>query len=273
MSVFLISSCEFLEELTGENLDELTTEQVVQGLKTALEIGTDSSATTLSAVNGYYGNKILKIPLPEEAEMVRTQVNNLVNKVPALQSYLNLDQHFENVVLSMNRAAEEAAKEAKPIFVDAISGITIDEGWNILNGINPMSQTKSEGFDSIAATGYFKTVTFDPLQGLFAPKIDVQLNKDLGLGFSANQAWSTLRNAINTALNTIEGNFILNGLYQNSGYTVNRINQESIGEFATERALTGLFYKVGEEEKKIRRNPYLWAQDIIQKVFGSVYVQ
>lgn len=273
LSVFMISSCEFLDDLTGANLDELTTEQVIQGLKTALTIGTDSSATSLSVVNGYYGNKLLKIPLPDEAELVRQQVVILVNKVPKLASYFNLDQKFENVVLSINRAAEEAAKEAKPIFVDAITGITIDQGWDILNGKNPLAQTKAEGFDSTAATGYFQAVTFSPLQGLFAPKIDAQLNKNLGLVFSANQAWATLRNSINSALNTIESNLTLNTLYQNSGYTVNRISQESIGEFATEKALNGLFYKVGEEEKKIRKNPYMWAEDIIKKVFGSVYVQ
>lgn len=273
ITVFTISSCEFLEQLAGENLDELTTEQVIQGLKTALEIGTDSSATTLSARDGYYKNSLLKIPLPDEAQQVRMQVVALVNKFPELAEYFDLDEKFENVVESINRAAEEAAKDAKPIFVDAITGITIDQGWDILNGVNPLSQMKSDGFDSTAATGYFKEVTFSPLQGLFAPKIDAQLNKDLGLGFSANQAWSALRNAINTALNSIEGNFVLNTLYQSSGYTVNRISQESIGDFATEKALTGLFYKVGEEEKKIRKNPYIWAEDIIQKVFGSVYVK
>ncbi|HPY83049.1 MAG TPA: DUF4197 family protein, partial [Bacteroidales bacterium] len=88
--------------------------------------------------------------------------------------------------------------------------------------------------------------------------------------FSANQAWSILRNAVNNSLNQIEGNIITNALYVNSGYTVNRIEQESLGLFATERALNGLFTKVGDEEKKIRKNPYEWAVDIIQKVFGSV---
>lgn len=273
VSLFIMTSCEFLEDLTGENLDELTTAQVIQGLKTALEIGTDSSASTLSAVNGYYGNTMLKIPLPDEAEIVRQQVVTLVDNVPALASYFNLNQKFEDVVLSINRAAEEAAKDAKPIFVEAITDITIDQGWDILNGINPMSQTKTEGFDSTAATGYFMAVTFSPLQGLFAPKIDAQLNKDLGLGFSANQAWTALRNAVNTSLNTIENNFILNGVYQSTNYRVNRITQASIGDYATEKALHGLFFKVGEEEKKIRKNPYIWAEDIIEKVFGSVYVQ
>ena len=267
--IFSFVSCDTLG-LGEEPLDELSTAEVVEGLKKALEIGADTATAKLSLTNGYYGNSLLKIPLPDEAEMVRQQILTITNNVPQLSSFFDLDAHFENVVLSINRAAEEAAAEAKPIFVDAITGLSISQGWDILNGINPVDSLKAEGFDSTAATGYFRVVTFSALQNLYAPKIDGQLDKDLGLGFSANQAWQTLQNAINNSLDAIEGNFVTNALYTNSGYTVNRIQQESIGLFATERALDGLFIKVGDEEKKIRKNPYEWAVDIIQKVFGSV---
>lgn len=261
-----VTSCDLLDE----GLDELTTAEVVQGLKKALELGTDTATTALSVVNAYYGNPLLRIPLPHEAEIVRQQIVALTNQVPQLNSYFNLDNQFENVVKSINKAAEAAAQEAKPIFADAITGLTVADGWTILNGVNPLDERKSDGFDSTAATNYFRGTTFTALTNLYAPKIDTQLDKDLGLGFSANQAWSTLRNAVNSALNTIEGNFLTNTLYQNSGYTVQRIELESIGLFATDKALNGLFYKVGEEEKKIRRNPFEWAIDIIQRVFGSV---
>ena len=267
--LFSVVSCDTLD-INDANLNALSTAEVVQGLKKALEIGTDTATSTLSLTNGYYGNALLKIPLPDEAELVRQQIVNLTNKVPALQSVFDLDAQFENVVLSINRAAEEAAAEAKPIFVDAITGLSFSQGMDILHGINPADSLKSDGFDSTAATGYFKVVTFNALQNLYAPKIDAQLHKDFCLGFSANQAWSILRNAVNNSLNQIEGNIITNALYVNSGYTVNRIEQESLGLFATERALNGLFTKVGDEEKKIRKNPYEWAVDIIQKVFGSV---
>jgi hypothetical protein len=265
----MLSSCDVINNLAGTDLSGLTTEDVVAGLKKALVIGTDSSSTELSVQNGYYGNEFVKIPLPDEAETVRQQIVALSN-ISGLSNVFNLDQQFENVVKSLNRAAEEAAVEARPIFADAITGITIDQGWDILNGINPLQTTKSGGFDSTAATGYFKLTTHDDLKALFAPKINLQLDKDLGLGFSANQAWTALRNGVNNSLNTIQGNTILNILYQNSGYTVNRIQETSIGDFATEKALDGLFLKVGEQEKKIRNNPYAWADQIIQQVFGSV---
>lgn len=267
ISVFYISSCELLDIDSG---DGLSTAEVVEGLKTALEIGTDTATNVLSVVDGYYGNSQLKIPLPDEAVNVRNQINALTSHVPKLSSYLNLDEKFEDVVLSINRAAEESAKEAKPIFVDAIDSLSIEDGWKILNGENPAQELKSNAFDSTAATHYFQLTTHTALKGIYSPKINVQLNKDLGLGFSANEAWATLRNSIDTTLNAIEGNMIANVLYQNSGYTINRIQEESIGDYATEKALNGLFFKVGEEEKKIRQNPYDWAVDIIQKVFGSV---
>src|SRR5690606_21546195 len=193
-------SCDTLG-LGEEPLDELSTVEVVEGLKKALEIGADTATSTLSLTNGYYGNSLLKIPLPDEAEMVRQQILTITNKVPELSSFFDLDAQFENVVLSINRAAEEAAAEAKPIFVDAITGLSISQGWDILNGINPVDSLKADGFDSTAATGYFRVVTFSALHNLYAPKIDLQLNKDLGLGFSANEAWQTLRNAVNNTLN------------------------------------------------------------------------
>ncbi|MFO7868211.1 MAG: DUF4197 domain-containing protein [Bacteroidales bacterium] len=267
LSVFSISSCDVLKI---EPEDGLTKAEVVKGLKTALEIGTDTATDVLSAKNGYYGDPQLQIPLPEEAKQVRSQINSLTSNVPALSTYFNLDDKFDDVVLSINRAAEESAKEAKPIFVGAIDSLSIEDGWKILNGENPAQKLKSTGFDSTAATGYFQNITHTALKGVYSPKIDAQLDNDLGLGFSANQAWSTLRNSINSVLNTIEGDFLLNSAYESSGYTVNRIREESIGNYATEKALDGLFLRVGDEEKKIRKNPQDWAVDIIQKVFGSV---
>ncbi|MDA3881789.1 MAG: DUF4197 domain-containing protein [Bacteroidales bacterium] len=267
ISLFYFTSCEILNI---DPDDGLSTAEVVQGLKRALEIGTDSATNVLSVVDGYYGNPLMKIPLPNEAETIRQQINNLTSQVPDLSLYFNFDNKFEDVVESINRAAEESAKEAKPIFFGAIDSLSIDDGWKILNGENPAQELKSNGFDSIAATHYFQSITQNPLKGIYSPKIDAQLDKDLGLGFSANEAWRSLRNSINTALNAIESNMLTNIAYQNSGYTVNRIQEESIGDYATEKALNGLFIKVGAEEKKIRQNPYDWTVDIIQKVFGSV---
>lgn len=267
-----VVSCEFLEQV--EETTGLSEEDIVKGLKTALEVGTDSSSTALAVLNAYYENPLLKIPLPEEAQNVQTQINMILDLAPSLSSYLNLDTHFENVVKSINRAAEESAKEAAPIFKSAITDLSIVQGLEILQGRVPTDSqgTKSGGFDSTAATQYLLLQTYSPLTDLYAPKIDNALNKDLGLGFSANQAWTTLRSTYNNAIATINGNFITRNALALTGYSLNELETESIGVFATEKALDGLFLKVGEEEIKIRRDPWKWISttvgNILTKVFG-----
>jgi hypothetical protein len=267
----LFSSCELLQE----NLPAgLTDQKIIDGLKTALNVGTDSSSTSLSLQDGYYGNSLLKIPLPDEAIKVQNEINAILNLAPTLSSYLNLDAQFENVVKSVNRAAEDAAKDAAPIFKNAITDLNISQGLEILQGQVPDSGSmKSAGFDSTAATNYLKMVTFSPLTDLYAPKIDLALDKDLGLGFSANDAWKTLRRNYNAAVNNIKGNFIANLALEATGYNLETLQTESIGVFATENALKGLFLKVGEQEIKIRRDPWQWVStvvgDILTKVFGA----
>lgn len=267
-SIVLLSS-ECVQDLPSE----LTEDEIIDGLKTALTVGTDSSSTALSLVNGYYGDALVKIPLPDEALKIQSDVNAILSLAPSLSSYLNLDKQFENVVKSINRAAEDAAKDAAPIFKNAITDLSIAQGWEILNGQVPDDQTKAGGFDSTAATQYLSNKTFSPLTDLYAPKIDLALDKDLGLGFSANQAWTTLRTNYNNAVSTITGNILLNSALNLTGYSLEPLQTESIGVFATQKALGGLFFKVGETEKRIRRDPWEWISttvgDILTKVFGS----
>lgn len=266
--VLLSSECDYENVSTG-----LSDEDIVEGLKTALAVGTDSSSTALSIVNGYYGDPLVKIPLPEEAQKVQSNIDAILSKAPSLSTYLNLDNQFENVVKSINRAAEDAASEAAPIFKNAITGLSISQGLEILQGQVPDDVSKATDFDSTAATQYLMGKTFAPLTDLYAPKIDVALDKDLGLGFSANDAWTALRTTYNNAVNTIEGNIITRTALQVTGYTLDPLETESIGVFATEKALDGLFLKVGDEERKIRRDPWEWVTttvgNILTKVFGS----
>jgi hypothetical protein len=260
----LVISCEELFNLTGDNSD-LTTEEVVEGLKTALEIGTDTATSVLGLVDGYYGSELLKIPLPPEAEQVRQLITN-----NAISQYFNLDDQFENVIISINRAAEEAAKEAGGVFKGAITDLSISDGWELLQGEVPsnLKSTASE-FDSTAATEYFKIKTYDTLTYMYGLKINNALDQPLGaLNFSATQAWTTLINSYNTAYNTVNSNFLTRQLI--SQYNLPNGINDNLGEFCTEKALDGLFLKVGDEEKKIRRDPFKWAVDIIQKVFGSI---
>jgi len=266
-ATLIFGGCDWLEENVPTGLTE---DEVVEGLRTALMVGTDTSASLLSQVNGYYGNELIKIPLPDEAVKVKNEINSILSLAPSLSTYFNLDQYFEDVVKSVNRAAEDAAKDSAPIFKNAITGLSISQGWDILNGKVPGGNTNSTGdFDSTAATAYLMQETYSPLTSLYSPKIDKALDKDLGLGFSANDAWSTLRTAYNTSVNKIKGNYLANLALEQTGYTLEPLQTETIGTFATGKALDGLFYKVSEEEKQIRKNPFEWALDIIRKVFGS----
>ncbi len=263
-SIIFFGSC----DLFNKSENGLSEAEIVEGLKTALKIGTDSSVTVLSAVNGYYGDNLVKIFLPPEAEPMLLYIDQIEDIAGS--------GYVEQTILSINRSAEEAAKEAKPIFVNAITGMSIQDGLNILQG----KSTSKSDFDSIAATNYLKANTYNDLTGLYAPKIDATLDKDLlSIGLSTNELWFELIKYFNSA---VDAAYILYTANELLGITTpeiiinlsqeSKVNEElTLGQFATGKALDGLFYKVGEEEKKIRKNPYEWALDIIQKVFGYVF--
>jgi len=271
ISVMMIfSSCEWLEENTG-----LTEEEVIEGLKTALNVGSDSASNNLSVINGYYGNILVKIPLPPEAASVRSKINSNAT-LAAISSTIGLDKLFEDVVLAVNRSAEDAAQEAAPIFKNAIAGLTISQGWDILHGKVP-SDTKStyvEDFDSTAATKYLSQKTYDPLTDLYAPKINASLDKDLVGTYSATEIWTNLTSKYNTFMSRSDVQLALTAaaMLGNDLNLPSSINTD-LGEFSTQKALDGLFYMVGREEIKIRRDPLAWAQttvgNILKKVFGS----
>lgn len=212
---------------------ELSNEEVIAGLKSALNVGTDTSVTILNKLDGYYKDDAVKILLPEEAQVIYTNIS----KIPGGNALV------EETVKSLNRAAEDAAIEAKPIFIDAITGITITDGLSILRGTDT------------AATSYLMGKTFSPLTAAFAPKIDVSLNKKLLGNISANSAYNDLVKAYNDAS--------LNGLL------FPKITTNTLGEHVTKRALDGLFKKVAEEEISIRKDPLARVTDILKKVFGS----
>ena len=231
LSILSISACEEANQILEEL--GLSNEEVVEGLKTALNVGTDTSVTRLSALDGYFKDEAVKILLPKEAE----PVYNVLTSIPGGQTLLN------NAVLAINRAAEDAAPEAKTIFVDAITGITIADGFTILNG------------GDTAATVYLSDKTRTPLTDLFKPKIQTSLSKPLVLNTSAEKAYTDLINAYNTA--------------SLGGILWPEIKTNSLSQHVTEKALDGLFVKVGDEERKIRRDPLHRVSDILQKVFGE----
>lgn len=232
------TSCDLLDGLS----DSLSEEEIVEGLKTALQLGTDSSVTELNAVDGYYKNELIKIFLPPEADPILEKID----QIPGAE------QKIEDVILRLNRSAEDAVTEAKPIFIDAITSMTIEDGLNILNGVSSDSKA---AFDSTAATSYLRAKTYTGLFSLYQPKIKTVLDKKLVGDYSTNESWDILTSSYNLLVPIDQ-----------------RVNTV-LDDYATGKALDGVFYRIGVEEKKIRKDPYQWALDILDKVFGSVYVE
>ena len=238
-----LSSCNVLKDIAkqqGVNIpssittnNPLSNEEAIKGLKNALNIGIDSAVFSLSKVNGYLGNEIVKLALPPEAQPI---INN-ISKIPGGQKLLN------DAILAINKAAEDAAPQAKTIFVNAITNMSIQDGFNILKG------------QPNAATTFLKNGTYTQLTNAFSPKIKTSLSKPLVMGYSAEKAYQTLIDGYNLAS--------LNGML----FPV--VKQNSLATYTTQKALDGLFLKLEQEEKLIRQDPMHQVTDILKRVFGT----
>lgn len=228
ISLVAILSC------TKEN--GLSEEEIIQGLKEALKVGTDTSSANLHKTDGYYGDAIVKILLPPDAHGVLEHQND-----PLLQA-AGIDQKIEQLILSLNRSAEDAAIEAKPIFVDAITTMSISDAASILHGTDS------------AATLYLKAKTRTDLFNVFIPKLQVSLNKPLVAGMSAYEAWEQLKSVYNPLCNPLTGWQPITS---------------NLDTFATNKGLDGLFIKIADQEKLIRHNVSYQVSDILRKVFGE----
>jgi len=235
----LTTSCDILNQVVSTvdtSGGKLTTDQVAQGLKEALRVGTDAAVKKLTATDGYYLDRIVKINLPPETQELITYAK----KVPGL------DKLIEDVVLQINRSAEDAAKQAAPIFVNAITSMSIGDAWGILNGADT------------SATGYLREKTFNQLVGLYRPSVKTSLEKPIVAGVSASQTWNLLTKKWNQFAGSVAGKLL----------SVNQINY-SLDEFVTKQALRGLFGKVADQEKLIRTDISARTSDLLRKVFGS----
>jgi hypothetical protein len=240
LAILFFISCAELEQVaktisTTESSAPLSQSEIIKGLKEALRIGTDTAVHQLSNVNGYYKDQAVKILLPEEANVI---IEN-VNRIPGGE------QLVDKVILSINRAAEDASKEAAPIFKKSITSMSISDAVGILNGVDT------------AATHYLRKTTYNQLYNLYQPKIKSSVNKDLVGSISTAEAWNDLTGAWNKFANSMVGKI--------GGYEPVNVNLE---DFLTRRALDGLFLKIAEEEKQIRKDPVSRVTDILKKVFG-----
>ena len=237
LSISLISigltSCDVLNEAaeilvidSGESTPALTNNEVISGLKEALNIGIKNSVDLTSVQDGFLGNAEIRLPFPEDAIKVKEKALSW-----------GLDNQVEKFETNLNRAAEEATKEALPIFKDAILGMSISDGFSILNG--------GEG----AATKFLKDRTTAQLVTAFSPKVEAAISK-----VKLTDYWEPIINKYNGAMTLTGGE---------------KINPD-LNEYVTERAITGLFLMVEKEENKIRQDPIARVTSLLQKVFGSL---
>ncbi len=215
----------------------LTEAEVVEGLKEALMTGARNSAQELARQNGYYGDEIIKIYLPEEASVI---VDN-ISKIPGGQ------QLVDDVILRINRAAEDAAREVAPIFVNSIRQMTVRDAFDILRG------------EDNAATQYLKQTTYDELFNLYSPRIRASVEKDLVGGISTQDSWDALTGQWNKFAVSLAGR--LAGVHP---------VETNLGNYLTAKALDGMFVKVAAEELKIREDVNARVSPILRKVFGSL---
>jgi len=238
--ILTLVSCAELEQIaediyTTQSSTSPTQSEIVKGLKEALRVGTDTAVNQLSKVNGYYQDELVKILLPEETDVI---IEN-VNKIPGG------DQLVNKVIKSINRAAEDASTEAAPVFKQSITSMSISDALNILNGADT------------AATHYLRKTTYQQLYNLYKPKIKASIHKDLVGNVSTGEAWKELTGAWNKFAQSMVG--------QIGGYETVNINLE---DYLTHKALNGLFIKIAEEEKQIRKDPVSRVTEILRRVFG-----
>lgn len=194
--------------------------EIVDGLKEALEIGTGNTVQALSKTDGYYNNPKLRIPLPKSMQ-----------KFESILRASGFDSQLDEFELSMNRAAEKAAPEAKALFVGAIEEMTFSDADKILNGPDN------------AATEYFQTKTTDKLEALFKPIVQQSMDS-----VGVTQYYKSVAKQIKN-------------IPFADKYAVD------LDTYVTEKSVDGLFVRLAEEEAKIRNDPAARVTDLLQTVF------
>lgn len=203
----------------------LSNADVVAGLKEALNKGAESSVSVASVVDGFNKNERIRIPFPAEAEKMKTTLRNI-----------GMSKQVDEFELTMNRAAETAVKEAVPVFVDAIKGMSVADGFAILKG------------GDHAATNYLKENTTANLTTKFRPIVE-KATKEVAL----TSYWTPLANGYNKA----------------STFTGGKAVDPDLDAYVTQKAIDGLFVLIADEELKIRKDPMSRTTDLLRRVFGS----
>jgi hypothetical protein len=204
-------------------LDRITNRDAASGLKAALEKGSQAAVAQLGRTDGFFGNPQVKIPMPDS--LARTE--RVLRRV-------GMGRYADELILTMNRAAEAAVPEARQLFVDSIRKMTVNDAKGILTG------------GDTAATEYFRRTTRDPLHGRFLPIVK-QATGRVNLAHKYNE-------------------------YADKGVALGLVKKQDadLDEYVTQKALDGLYFVVSEEERKIRKDPLQTGSNIIKKVFGAL---
>jgi hypothetical protein len=210
-----------LQKLAGKlgQTNALSNDQIVQGLKEALSVGVERGTQKLSATDGFFASAALKILLPEEAQKVERTLRSM-----------GLGKQVDQAILSMNRAAEDAARAAAPIFIQAVKEMTVQDAVSILKG------------SDTAATSYLRGKTTARITEAFRPVIEKSLEK-----VDATRYWNTVFSTYNKVALT-------------------KVNPD-LSAYVTDKALQGIFVQLGQEEAKIRKDPAARTTEILKTVF------
>jgi hypothetical protein len=204
-------------------LDRISNKQAVAALRTALEKGSRAAVSSLGRTDGFFGNARVKIPLPESLQ-----------KAEGWMRRLGMGRYADELVLTMNRAAEAAVPEAQTLLVGAVKKMTVEDAKGILTG------------GDTAGTAYFRRSTEDQLRARFLPIV----------------SRATARVRLAEKYNEYADRGVRFGLV--------RKEDANLDSYVTQKALDGLFLVIADEEKKIRQDPLGSASGIIRKVFGAL---
>ena len=227
LSIGLVS-CAELAQLPGLDTGSgggLSNADVVAGLKEALVKGAQESTARSSAVDGFWQNAAIRIPFPPEAQQMKSTLVSI-----------GLGSQVDKFELTLNRAAEEAAKEALPVLRDAVTSMTVADGFAILRG------------GDHAATNYLREKTSSALTARFKPIVQRATQK-----VALTSYWTPLANGYNQAS-------ILTGA---------KAVDPDLDAYVTQGAINGLFVHIAAEEARIRKDPLARTSDLLRRVFAN----
>jgi hypothetical protein len=204
-------------------LDRISGDEAARALRSALESGTQAAVSTLGKPDGFFGDSRVKIPLPDSLQ-----------RAESLMRRFGLGRQADELVLTMNRAAEAAVPEAKKLFVDAARKMTLQDAKGILTG------------GETAGTEYFRRTTGEQLKQRFLPIVK-KVTETSGLA----RKYDDLAGKA-------------------SGFGLVAKEQASVDQYVTDKALDGLFTIVATEEKKLRSDPVSAGTSLLRKVFGAI---